>query len=481
MLIRGGSPAPGRARPPRTLRRRDGTGSDAIRGPAGPQLALGTIAVIGAANAFVWLAVAVLPGPGASGAVFTLVVLLACSAVYWASRGRSGQSLALVAYLAMVEPAVRRYLPEAPFFSVAYVALAVAGAVLLRHGVGRLTLPAAAMGVYVLLEAAGLMEALNADHARAVLVPSLVTFTLLLSWSGRALTRVSVREILASVLLGALSLVCLLAKALLSGDPIAWASESNFEASGGMGPNQVSLVLAIGGLASAYFARESRGSRLAVGLFWSTLAVISLLMVLTFSRGGAIILVLSAALYWTLSARRPHDVVRPLAALALLTLVVSSTAERRTEGAAGRRYLDQSPGNRLLLLQIGLQMLEERPVFGVGTGNYYSAVADVDRFGLISGAHNELTRAAAEHGMPGLLIWLLWAVAIVVTCLRAPPPERGLAAALGVAGLLSMVYNGSKLVIQPVLLCVALGIALDSRLVSPRSRARRSGWDGRHA
>jgi O-antigen ligase len=119
-------------------------------------------------------------------------------------------------------------------------------------------------------------------------------------------------------------------------------------------------------------------------------------------------------------------------------------------------------------------MVLDSPLAGVGTGNYYSAVADIDRFGVISGAHNELTRAGAEHGFPGLLVWACAMLSLGLRCVRTPDrTERGLAIALAAAGVLSMLYNGSKLVMQPVLLCLALSIAEKAGTAAPLSRRRR--------
>jgi O-antigen ligase len=121
------------------------------------------------------------------------------------------------------------------------------------------------------------------------------------------------------------------------------------------------------------------------------------------------------------------------------------------------RYSELNTTNRTDLFLYGWKIFVDNPLIGVGTGNYYTVVNSREFLGSKSGAHNELTRAVAEHGIVGLVVWLwfLWA-AFRDSYSVALGDTRPLRVALILFAFLGMFYNGLKLIIQPMLILVAL-------------------------
>ena len=145
-----------------------------------------------------------------------------------------------------------------------------------------------------------------------------------------------------------------------------------------------------------------------------------------------------------------------LMAFAILLYAALTLAVDTTQGLVLERYSQLDSTNRVLLAVQGWRIFLDNPIFGVGTANYNVAVASDSYFGTLSGAHNELIRAAAEHGVFGLLFWGLFAISAVVYVLRAHTGRtRALRLALLFIAFASMFYNGLKLIIQPLLVLMA--------------------------
>ena len=144
---------------------------------------------------------------------------------------------------------------------------------------------------------------------------------------------------------------------------------------------------------------------------------------------------------------------------------------------------DASSVDRYYMWQAGIDMIVDRPVFGMGPGMILSSYPRY-RWPEAPNAnaphlHNNLLQLAAERGLPGLAFFLWWALAVLVTALRALPgaradPSAGPAAvaaftvlaAIFAAGLFE--YNlGDSEVLMLVLLLMAVPFALARARVLP--------------
>lgn len=153
-----------------------------------------------------------------------------------------------------------------------------------------------------------------------------------------------------------------------------------------------------------------------LGALW-VLVVVSGAIVFTFSRGA--LLALAAVGLIAVVQRPPHPVVVVAAVAAgLLALPVlpagytdrASGLVTAVSGQGGPRS-ESSLTGRLSAATVGLQMFADRPLLGVGAGQFplrysqYARPLGVDESSTTVEPHNLYVEAAAETGMLGLLAW----------------------------------------------------------------------------
>ena len=205
---------------------------------------------------------------------------------------------------------------------------------------------------------------------------------------------------------------------------------SNFAASGGFGPNQVATVLGIGifVLAVRFFISKE--------LFYHKLFDLALLGLLgfralvTFSRGGvitAIIMILFfLGLYYLKVNLKTKFKIKFLLIIFLfivgLTWLISSI---ETSGFLDKRYANQDAAGRekadittgrsdLLAFEFGAFL--NNPFLGIGVGQ----VKDerLNETGIEAASHNEIGRIIAEHGLLGVIAFLILLVTPLIYRLK---------------------------------------------------------------
>lgn len=194
---------------------------------------------------------------------------------------------------------------------------------------------------------------------------------------------------------------------------------SNFAASGGFGPNQVSTVLGLG-----MFVFSVRFFMLSPSLFLKLvngflLAVISFRGIVTFSRGGVItaLFMIAAFIYYyfkkvnTKAKFRISRLVIIFASLGLLIWLFSSIQtsgliENRyaNKDAFGREKSDVSTG-RSDLISFELEEFFKNPIMGVGVGKIKEL--RLQSVGVSVATHNEMSRILSEHGLFGFTAFLI--------------------------------------------------------------------------
>jgi len=200
---------------------------------------------------------------------------------------------------------------------------------------------------------------------------------------------------------------------------VVTGTTSNFETSGGFGPNQVSTILGLG--IFVFFVQmvfNSKG-KLLQAINAGLVMFFAFRGIVTFSRGGimtaiAMIFILLIIMYFQANGKtRPKIGIIILLSL-LAGLGVWSYSSIQTNGLINKRYANQDARGREKksklsgredLIASELQMFLDNPILGVGVGR--NKEIREKETGIVSASHNEITRMLAEHGSLGLLDLLI--------------------------------------------------------------------------
>jgi len=196
-------------------------------------------------------------------------------------------------------------------------------------------------------------------------------------------------------------------------------TQSNFETSGGFGPNQVSTILGLGMF--IFFTQMILFSKTKIELLINggLFVFISYRGIVTFSRGGIItgvvmIICLLFLLYYFSNAkgRRKFTLVFTLTiALGIGIWIYSSF---QTRGLIEKRYANKDMlgrekkdrlGGREQIMDADIALFLDNPIFGVGAG--LSKEKRADQLGVAIASHNEVTRLFSEHGLMGIFALLI--------------------------------------------------------------------------
>ncbi len=205
---------------------------------------------------------------------------------------------------------------------------------------------------------------------------------------------------------------------------------SNFAASGGFGPNQVSTVLGLG-----MFVFSIRFFMLSPSLFLKIvngvlLAILSYRGIVTFSRGGIItaLFMIVVFIYYYFrkvnikSKFRISKLVFVFAGIGLLIWLFSSIQtsgfiDKRyaNKDALGREKADISTG-RSNLISFEIDEFLKNPILGVGVGKIKELRQKSE--GIEAASHNEMSRILSEHGLFGMVAFLILLITPLVFRLK---------------------------------------------------------------
>jgi O-antigen ligase len=227
---------------------------------------------------------------------------------------------------------------------------------------------------------------------------------------------------------------------------VKFGTESNFQTSGGFGPNQVASSLAMGALLvlmGALLARTGRWQRVMLA---GLAAAFTLQSAMTFSRGGVISLGLALVVAGPLvlsGHRYKRQILAGVVGVALVLAVAFPLVNAYTGGKLAERFAEKKMSGREKLAAADWEVFQEHPMFGVGVG-----ISKYFHPGAIT-AHTEYTRALSEHGLLGVaaylaLFWLLLRRGAAILEARESRPYRGLLLALMVWPLTYMVVNAMR-------------------------------------
>ncbi|WP_179376457.1 O-antigen ligase family protein [Winogradskyella wichelsiae] len=194
---------------------------------------------------------------------------------------------------------------------------------------------------------------------------------------------------------------------------------SNFEASGGYGPNQVATLLGLGmvALTVRFFLKSPS---LFLKLFnLVLLGLVSFRALVTFSRGGVLTAIMMIVgflviLYGKSKYKRRQQIISSLFIMCIGIAITWFITANQTEGLIENRYSnkdakgkekeDVSTG-RVDLFTREFEGFLRHPFFGVGANGMKQVRLEEE--GQIIASHNEVSRLFSEHGIFGVIILLL--------------------------------------------------------------------------
>lgn len=210
---------------------------------------------------------------------------------------------------------------------------------------------------------------------------------------------------------------------------VVTGTQSNFETSGGFGPNQVSTALGLGMFVFFTQLILFSKSKFAILLNGVLLIFITYRGIVTFSRGGVItavvmIVCLLFLLYNFSNKKGKNKFVWVFILTALIGIGVWTYSSFQTNGLIEKRYANQDAkgitkkdrlGGREEIMNEELDLFMDNPILGIGAG--MGKQIRKEMFGEEAATHNEITRMLSEHGLFGvfgLLILLITPFAVYV-------------------------------------------------------------------
>lgn len=193
------------------------------------------------------------------------------------------------------------------------------------------------------------------------------------------------------------------------------STQSNFETSGGFGPNQVATFLGLGMF--IFFSRIILESKTKIMVAINLILALNITYrgMVTFSRGGMItgflmILLLLVFLYFKTNGGGKVKLGSIMVLITVALVSAWSYTSFQTDGLINKRYANQDAAGRAKesqftgredIAQNEINTFYKNPLLGVGTG--VAAELRERETGMKVLSHDEITRMLAEHGMLGIL------------------------------------------------------------------------------
>lgn len=208
------------------------------------------------------------------------------------------------------------------------------------------------------------------------------------------------------------------------------STESNFQTSGGFGPNQVATVLGIGIFVLTvrfFISKETLFHRL---FDLALLGILSFRALVTFSRGGvitAIIMIIGfiGLYYLKVNIKTKFRIKFSLLIFVLMILFTWTISSIQTSGFLEKRYANQDAAGRVKedvttgrkdLVAFEFNEFIDHPFLGIGVGKVKEV--RLNETGVEAASHNEISRIMAEHGLMGIFAFLILLITPLVFRLK---------------------------------------------------------------
>lgn len=393
-----------------------------------------------------------LPGP----VVGIVYLILAGVCIFHCLRGDVSAFFTLLPYVVYTEVFVRGFVRWVPYLTLQYSYI-VCFLILMIKGVRLKKSHSFAfylLIMYSFLEVANNLYPDKPDVVRAIMFNSFALLMPVVWASYNVLKPVLINKLLNNIKVASIYLSGVVFVAHFTGK-IDYGLYSNSDSSNGLAPVQLSGYLGLGCI--LFFLSIMNPEELKNRLMnIVVLALAATVMILTFSRGGLYFLGAVIAMFLFYNRDKMASYARLLIFIPI-GLFIYFYVVNTTGGKIVDRYEQEGTSNRNVLVAVGFTLFERHMLFGVGTGNYNTAIIKEKLFYEESGAHNEYVRAAAEHGIFGILFYWGFYIFLLLEILHRRQPQKQYAMYFFVLFCLIIVHNGLKIAIQPLLLMLAVG------------------------
>lgn len=196
---------------------------------------------------------------------------------------------------------------------------------------------------------------------------------------------------------------------------VVTGTQSNFETSGGFGPNQVATILGLG--IFVFFTQLVLFSKSKKDILLNGFLVlfVSYRAVVTFSRGGVITGVVMVVLFLVLlylhsNAKSKLKLGVVIFITFFMGLGIWTYSSLQTSGLINKRYANEDAlgrakesnlSGREEIMDAEIKLFLDHPIMGIGAG--MGKELRKESLGYEIASHNEITRMLSEHGLFGIL------------------------------------------------------------------------------
>ncbi|MGI8952790.1 MAG: O-antigen ligase family protein [Chitinophagaceae bacterium] len=384
-----------------------------------------------------------------------LYIVAAAACLLYALQGNIAKVFSLLPYIVYSEIYVRGNIHFIPYLFAQYLLIAVFLFLILRQG-NKAKLHSLAfifIIFFAVIEIVDSARAIDYVYARGLVVNTLAV-TVIVTWASfNFLVPALINKFLDHLKFASIYLCGIVLAAHFTGH-IDYGLTSNSESTNGLAPVQISGYLGFSCFVF-FLSVMSDEERKDLVLNLLLLAISSAVMLLSFSRGGLYFLGIMITIYLFFNRRKVKNyfllfLLIPVAIAVYYYVTVS------TNGLIEERYAEQGTSGRDELLKAGYNLFITQPLTGVGTGNFNLEITNQHLYDTESGAHNEFIRAAAEHGLAGIITYWGFFVSLIFGILKRKKIQREYALYFAFFFILITIHNGLKISLQPLLLLFAV-------------------------
>ena len=368
------------------------------------------------------------------------------------------KSFTILPYIIFGEIFVRGHARFLPYLTLQYMYIIAFTILLFQSKLTKSTLHLKSVSfliAFFLVEILNGFFASNSAITRGIQINTLALILPVLWGSFYKFSPLLLNKLMDNVRLATIFLAGIVLVAHLQGK-IDYGGVSSSEASNNMAPVQLSGYLGTGAILFLFSILSPTDKRSKI-IQSITLVFIVTLMILTFSRGGIYFIGIITIMYMIFNRTNFGNYFKFLIFIPI-GLIIYNFVIVETGGKIIERYEAKGASNREELVYLGLYIFSENPVIGIGTGNYNTYIKEKKLFSVVSGVHNEFIRAAAEHGMVGIILYWGFFTALLITILKRKKPANHYALYFLVLFFLITIHNGLKISIQPFVLLLAVAI-----------------------